>query len=236
MQFLATTLQDARSLGDPRAEAQVLGQLGLIYEQQQQWGDAQRLTTEALNLAQAHPDLAYPLYWQLGRSQVAQGQVNEAIDSYTQSIQLLESLRSDLTTASPDVRYSFRESVEPVYRQLVSLLLSTDTPQHPKAANLIQARSLIESLQIAELVNFFQVDCDLSSLASIDELDPESAVIYPIILSDRLEVIAKLPGQPLQHYSSTLSASRLMGMTNLLRQAISSDAFSRRYLPLAQGF
>ncbi|MGA1410376.1 MAG: CHAT domain-containing protein [Prochlorotrichaceae cyanobacterium] len=236
VQFLATTLQDARSLGDPRAEAQVLGQLGLIYEQQQQWGDAQRLTTEALNLAQAHPDLAYPLYWQLGRSQVAQGQVNEAIDSYTQSIQLLESLRSDLTSASPDVRYSFRESVEPVYRQLVSLLLSTDTSQHPKAKNLIQARSLIESLQIAELVNFFQVDCDLSSLASIDELDPESAVIYPIILSDRLEVIAKLPGQPLQHYSSTLSASRLMGMTNLLRQEISSDAFSRRYLSLAQGF
>ena len=233
-QFLATTLQTAKSLGDERAEAQTLGQLALLYEQQQQWVEAQRLTIQALKLTQEHPDLAYPLYWQLGRSQLAQGQADQAIDSYTQSIQLLESLRSDLTSASPDVRYSFRESVEPIYRQLVSLLLSTDTPQHPEAENLIQARNLIESLQVAELVNFFQVDCDLSSLASIDELDTASAVIYPIILSDRLEVIVKLPGQPLQHYSSPLRSPRLMGMVTLLRQEISSSAFSQRYLTLAQ--
>lgn len=233
-QFLTTTLQEARAIGDSRAEAQILGKLGLVYEQQHQFADAQRLVTNALNLAQADVDLAYQLYWQLGRVQNAQGQADAAIDSYTRSIHLLESLRSDLTTANADVRYSFRDSIEPIYRQLVSMLLSTDTPQYPKSANLIQARNLIESLQVAELVNFFQVDCDLSQLANIDELDPQSAVIYPIILSDRLEVIVKLPGQPLQHYTSPLDAPRLISMTNLLRQEISSSAFSQRYLILAQ--
>jgi len=191
-QFLATTLQTAKSVGDVRAEAQTLGQLALLYEQKQQ------------------------------------------IESYTQSIQLLESLRSDLTSASADVRYSFRESIEPIYRQLVSLLLSTDTPKHPKGKNLIQARNLIESLQVAELVNFFQVDCDLSNLASIDELDSESAVIYPIILSDRLEVIVKLPGQPLQNYSTSLKSSQLLFMINWLQQGISTSGSPQRYLTSAQ--
>jgi CHAT domain-containing protein len=233
-QFLATTLQTAKSVGDVRAEAQTLGQLALLYEQKQQWSEAQRLNIQALQLTQEHPDLAYPLYWQLGRSQVAQGQVDQAIESYTQSIQLLESLRSDLTSASADVRYSFRESIEPIYRQLVSLLLSTDTPKHPKGKNLIQARNLIESLQVAELVNFFQVDCDLSNLASIDELDSESAVIYPIILSDRLEVIVKLPGQPLQNYSTSLKSSQLLFMINWLQQGISTSGSPQRYLTSAQ--
>lgn len=60
-QILATAVQQARSLGDQRAEAYALGNLGGVYEQTQQYSSAQSLTQQALILAQAinAPDIAY---------------------------------------------------------------------------------------------------------------------------------------------------------------------------------
>lgn len=73
--LLATAIQEARSLKDQRAEAYALGYLGGLYEQTQQWSNAQDLTQQALSLAQAMntPDIAYRWQWQLGRLLKAQG-------------------------------------------------------------------------------------------------------------------------------------------------------------------
>ena len=43
----------------------------------------------------------------------------------------------------------------------------------------------------------------------IDRLDPTAAIIYTIILGDRLEVVAAIPGQPLRHYSNDLPPSEI---------------------------
>jgi CHAT domain-containing protein len=40
----------------------------------------------------------------------------------------------------------------------------------------------------------------------IDQIDPRAAVIYPIILPDRLAVILSLPDRPLSYYETVLSA------------------------------
>ena len=37
----------------------------------------------------------------------------------------------------------------------------------------------------------------------LEQIDQKSALIYPILLEDRLEVIAKIPGKPLKHYVTT---------------------------------
>ncbi|MEY2832138.1 MAG: hypothetical protein RLZZ574_1396, partial [Cyanobacteriota bacterium] len=66
-----------------------------------------------------------------------------------------------------------------------------------------------ESLQVAELNNFFREACLDTQEVNIDHLDRQAAVIYPIILSDRLEVILSLPNQPLQHYSTKISQTEL---------------------------
>ena len=233
--LLTQTLEEARTLQDQRAEVQALSKLGALYERQQQWNIAQKFTAAALTLAQQteETDLVYRLLWQLGRLDYAQGNTEAAIVAYTESIQTLNSLQSDLTSASADVRFAFRDAIDPIYRELVSLLLSQDTPETPRPANVIQARNLIESLQLSELVNFFQADCDVSNLTQIDNLDPHSAVIYPIILRDRLEVIVSLPGKPLQHYGSTLSQTTITQGVYLIQREL-SNPFSRRYLPLVQ--
>jgi CHAT domain-containing protein/lipopolysaccharide biosynthesis regulator YciM len=234
-ELLTQTLAEARTLGDQRAEIQVLGKLGNLSERQQQWPTAQHFTVEALKLAQAngYSDLDYRLSWQLGRIQAAQGHTEAAIVAYNNAIKTLNPLQRNLTSASSEVRFAFRDAIDPIYRELVSLLLSQNTPATPRPENVIQARNLIESLQLSELVNFFQADCDVSNLAQIDHLDPHSAIIYPIILRDRLEVIVSLPGQPLQHYGSALSKARITQGISLIQREL-TNPFSQRYLPLAQ--
>lgn len=203
-QLLATAVQQARSLGDQRAESYALGYLGALYEKTQNQPDAQDLTQQALMLAQAiqAPDIAYQWQWQLGHLLRTQGDTKGAIAAYTEAVNTLQSLRRDLAATSPNVQFSFQESVEPVYRQLVDLLLQSDQTSQK---NLEQARDEIQALQLAELENLLRCSLQVAKPAPIDrEVDPTAAVIYPIILDDRIEVILSSYKQPLRHYSKSL--------------------------------
>ncbi len=221
-QLLAKAVQQAQSLKDKRAEAYALSNLGELYEQTAQWENAQQLTEKSLLIAQAinAPEIAYRSSWQLGRIFKAQGNTKNAIASYTESVSILKSLRNDLVAINPDVQFSFREEVEPVYRELVDLLLSKDDPQVSQQ-NLIQARATIESLQLAELDNFFREACIEANSVVIDRLadreDESAAIIYPIILSDRTEVILKLPNSPLTHYTIAKSQPQIEKTLETLR-------------------
>lgn len=222
-QLAATAVQQAKDLGDQRAEAYALGNLGGLYEKAQQWPEAQALTQKALLLAQAinAPDITYQWQWQLGRLLKAQENTQGAITAYAGAVNTLQSLRSDLVAMNPEVQFSFRERVEPVYRQLVQLLLEsggTETRQE----NLKQARNVIESLQLAELDNFFRAACVDATPVLIDQVvdqnDRTAAVIYPIMLADRLEVILKLPQQQnLRHYTAHISQHKLENTLEQLR-------------------
>ena len=230
--LLATALNQARSLGDRQAEAYALGNLGKLYEQTGQLSIAQDLTEQALSLAQAinASDSAYNWQWQLGRLQKKRGDRIGAIASYTQAVKTLQSLRSDLVAVNSDVQFSFRESVEPVYRELVSLLLQQDFK--PSQENLALARATIESLQLAELDNFFREACLDTKPVQLDSINAQSAVIYPIILADRLEVIISLPGQPLRQYTTSIPQNQVEDTINQLRQNLVIRS-KRKFMPQA---
>ncbi|AOX03433.1 hypothetical protein BJP34_31900 [Moorena producens PAL-8-15-08-1] len=200
--YLADAIKLARNLGDKRAEAEAIGNLGTLYEYNQRLDEAQDLTEKALVIAQGiqAPDLAYQWQWQLGRILNLKQDKKNAIAAYYQSVITLQSIRSDLVTISSDIQFDFRESVEPVYRELVGLLLEPNASQE----NLKKARDVIESLQLAELDNFFRDACLDAKPANIDEIDPNAAIVYTIILPDRLEVIVTLPGQPLRQITTNL--------------------------------
>ncbi|MGF1938965.1 MAG: CHAT domain-containing protein [Nostoc sp. ChiQUE02] len=225
-QLLAIAVQQARDLQDQRSVAYALGNLGGLYEQTQQFRSAQDLTEQALILSQAInvPDITYRWQWQLGRLLKAQGDIQGAIAAYTESVKILQSLRNDLVAINPEVQFSFRDEVEPIYRQLVNLLLQSEGSSQKSQDNLIQARAVIESLQLAELDNFFRVAClqgrPIQIDSVIDQKDPTAAVIYPIILADKLEVILKLPQQPLRHYKTTITASEVERTLEQLRQEL----------------
>jgi CHAT domain-containing protein len=226
VEILDIALQQAQSLGDRSAQAQVLGYLGLIYEQTGQLSMARDLTQQALLKAQ-EIQLSEPTYqwqWQLGRILLAQKEVKAATSSYSEAVKNLQFLRRDLVTLNPDFQFSFREQVEPIYRQLVELLLQTDGESEPPQENLVKARQTIESLQLAELENFFREAC-LQPKVEIDRIidrsESATAVIYPIILPKRLAIIVKLPHKErLLYYQTAIDKQQLEEKIKLLRQSL----------------
>ncbi|MDX2211776.1 MAG: CHAT domain-containing protein [Oculatellaceae cyanobacterium bins.114] len=220
---LSTAYQQAIQLNDQRAISYVLGTLGYLYEQSEQFSDAKPLTQQAMILSQSiqADDLSYRWQWQLGRMVKLENQQSEAIALYSEAYNSLQRVRNDLIAANPDLQFSFRNDVEPIYRDLVDLLLQK-APQvfkpKEKQAILGQARSIIDSLRVAELQNFFRAAClDATSQidAIINEQTPTAAVIYPILLRDRLEIILKLAGTDLMQY--TLPASSEAEITQVLK-------------------
>lgn len=222
-QLLAQAVQQAQSLQDKPAESYAIGTLGELYEKTDQFSDAQKLTEKALFIAQSvnASDIAYQWQWQLGRVLKQQGDIKGAIAYYSEAFKTLQSLRSDLVAINPDIQFSFTESVEPVYRQFVELLLQSQENSTPNQDNLKQARFVIESLQLAELDNFFRSACvnpkqELDPL--IDQKDQRAAVIYPIILPNSLDVILKLPNQDLRHYRTIIAQDKVEGIVEDLRE------------------
>ncbi|MBE9144287.1 CHAT domain-containing protein [Planktothrix mougeotii] len=198
-QMLTVAIQQAKNIGNQRLEAYATGSLAGIYLKNNDIEQAQKITQKALLLAQQikAEDIAYLWYWQLGYLLKIQGDIKGAMIGYNEAINILKSLRSDLVTLNPDLQFSFRDNVEPVYRQFVDLLLQPENNIPVSQKNLKQARDVIEALQLSELENFFREACLEARPQQIDEIidkiDPTAAVIYPIILSNRLEIILKLP-------------------------------------------
>lgn len=208
-QQLARAIHQARSLEDIQAESAALAQLGHLYEQNQQWATALDLTQQSLALlSSARASYANAQgEWQLGRILRAQGATEQATAAYGDAVSQLDALQYDLVALKPDAKFSFRDRIEPVYRGYVELLLS-DVEQQPdnvKQQRLQQARDSMEALQLAELQNYFREACLTYQTRKIETIDPQAAIVYPIVLRDRLEVIVSLPHQPLQHHRVDLT-------------------------------
>ncbi|NEQ67510.1 MAG: CHAT domain-containing protein [Symploca sp. SIO2D2] len=191
-QQLTLALQQARELQEPRAEAYALGQLGELRLEYGQLEQAEENTRQALIVAQSigASDVVYRFQWQLAQILKEQGKSAGAVAAYENAVSNLDILRNDLVSVNRDVQFSFRDSVEPIYREFVSLLLSEEDSSQQDIA---KARKIIESLQEAELVNFFQENCLTASPVEIDQIDSKAGVISPIVLKDRIEVIVTLP-------------------------------------------
>lgn len=190
--LLTTANQQANALGDRRVQSYSLGALGELNEKAGRATQAEAYTRQALVLSQLQnaADITYQWQWQLARLRKQAGDRNGAIAAYEKTLDTLSTLRTDLIAMNPEVQFSFRDSIEPIHRELVALLLDSATPSE---AELEQARTTIESLQLAELDNFFREACLDVNEVDIDAVDRQAAVIYPIILDDRLEVIISLP-------------------------------------------
>lgn len=235
-QFLETGIKQAREIGDRRAEAYSLIELGKLYWEQGE-ADAPNITQQALKIAQEinGTDLVARAAGQLGGILKEENNIIEAIPAYDIAFQNLQSLRNDIVAINTDVQFTFKESIEPIYRDFVSALL---TP--PKSGvevsqnNLKKARQVIEALQLAELDNFFRDACLNTQPVTIDEIDVEAAVIYPILLKDRLEVILSIPNQPLQHYTTQLTGDQVEATLKQLYSSLSPGYPSNERLKLSQ--
>lgn len=234
-QLLKEGVRDAQALGDPRLESFALGEVAYLYELNQQYAEALDLTERALVLAKTiRAEDAIALWqWQMARILKMQGDREGALVAYQEAVKTLKNLRQDLVTTTAEVQFSFRESVEPVYRELTALLLDRLDQYSPaeQQIRLQQARETIESLQLAELENFFREACLEMETQSIDSIDPQAAVIYPIVLNDRVEVIVSLPDGSLHHSRYELGESRRTQILKDFRKAFNPVLPANRVMP-----
>ncbi|NEP19255.1 MAG: hypothetical protein F6J97_20555, partial [Leptolyngbya sp. SIO4C1] len=170
----------AAALNDPVAISQSLGNLGGLYEyfswletsstkalNENTWHQAaQMLTEQALLAAQPSelPDIAYQWQWQLARLHKAVGQIETAVNDYRRAVDTLRAVRNNLLTIDSEVQFSFRDNVEPVYRELADLLLRAEVPSQ---AALKEVVGLIDNIQLAELESFLQ--CNLVGTVELTE-------------------------------------------------------------------
>ena len=236
-QIVHSAVAQAQYLTDLRAKSYALGHLGTLYTHQQMWPQATAMTQKALSLVQSIDagDLSYQWHWQLGKIYTAQEQRSAAINAYTAAFTTLESLRRDLVATNSDVQFSFKEQVEPVYRELVDVLLRS-SPAAPSPSALAQARDVIEALQQIELENYFRSACLDHQRVKIEDVDQRgTAVIYPIILPDRIEVLLSLPNQPhLRQYTTHLSQEHVESTLVQLRQFLETPYIDLKGQKLAQ--
>jgi CHAT domain-containing protein len=232
--LLNTAIARSRTVKDKRSEAQAIGTLGSVYRSIGQNRSAKQLTEQALLIAEnlPAPDLAYRLHWQLGRIITKlDPQDPRAIITYQQAIGHLKTLRNDLSASEADLQFSFRDSVEPVYRELVDLLLKDN--DRTIANNLAAARDLIESLQVAELENYLRQGCLDTYTVPLDKIDRSATIVYPIILPNRIATIAAIPGQPLRYYSRSISEAEVDNIVKGLRNKLDNYEF---YAPQERAF
>ena len=99
-----------------------------------------------------------------------------------------------------DLPFDFRAKVEPVYRELIELLLSKNNNQ-PLQEDIVKSRDLILQLQDAELQSILLCDFGQNTETIpihqfIDQNQlTDTAIIYPIILQNKIAVITKIPLQ-----------------------------------------
>ena len=237
--LLKKALSITRNIGDRRAESFALGSLGQIYQSAGQTSDAMELTQQAqLAAGEANAaDSAYRWQWQAGRLLKAVGKTKDAIASYEQAIATLQSIRSNLVAINTDLQFDFRDSVEPVYRELMQLLLepSRDMSQEQQKTNLNKVIDTLELLKLAELQNYFGNECvevaQAEAKSEVNLLDANAAIIYSVILNDHTELILRLPDGGLTSYVVSLNQEQIQQEIDQLRKFLEKRSTNEYLLP-----
>jgi CHAT domain-containing protein len=228
--LLETAIAHARTLEATQTEVYALGALGHWYEVTGQRSPAEDYTEQALKRARKLnvPEAIYRWEWQLARLQKQQGNRKQAIVAYQRAVDAIEQIPQNLAdihknlsasnfggAIESDLQFYFNQQVEPLYRQFVDLLLQDQQPsQEISQENLQQARKVIQQLQRAQLEQLLQCSLPDGSPQNLDDLvdqsEPREAIIYPIVLDDRIEVIVKIDGRSeLLHHAEAIEAEKV---------------------------
>jgi CHAT domain-containing protein/Tfp pilus assembly protein PilF len=230
----------ADGIGDRRTASYAWGHLGRLYEIEDRYPESLQLTRRATFAAQQvnAPESLYRWEWQTGRLLTKMGNVDDAVNAYRRAVRTLQSIRPELSVNYGSPQESFRDTIGPVYFELVDLLLKrAASVQDPgqAAPYLIEARESVELFKAAELRDYFRDDCVDTALSKITQLDTvakTAVVIYPIILPTRTELLLSLPGG-LKRILVPVSADTLTEEVRELRRKLEKRT-TREYLPHAQ--
>ena len=237
---LSEAVKVADGIGDRRTLSYAWGYLGKLYEDERRYDEALQLTRRATFAAQQinAPESLYRWEWQTGRLLTKQGNIDDAIGAYRRAVRSLQSIRPELSASYGAPQTSFRETMGPLYFELVDLLLQRGQAlrdPNQVAPYLIEARDTVELFKAAELRDYFRDDCVDTALSKVTKLDvvaKTTVIIYPILLPDRTELLIGLP-TGLKQVSVPVGMETITQEVREFRRKLEKRT-TREYLPHAQ--
>jgi len=230
---------DAETLHNPTLSSLAQGSLGHLYERDNRLDEASSLTDRAAFAAQqaSAPELSFRWDWQRARIARQRGQTDLALTSYRRAIAELQSVRQDIPVEFRDGRSSYRITFGPVYLEYSDLLLRRASADPSGATPLLrEARDTIERLKETELQDYFRDSCVTSFEAkrrSIETIAAGTAVIYPISLADRLELLVSF-GNELRQFTSPIPVTPLRAEVQRFRELLEKRETNEYLVPARQ--
>jgi len=183
---------------DSRLETEALDALAQLYENQGRIADGLALTVQALRTAETlspaqKADLVISLEWRRGRLLNARGDLDAALAAYRRAVEQIDVVRQDIPVEYEDGRSSYRTLFEPVYTTYADLMLRQVDTRSSEAGQLLlqQVVQTLELIRQTELQDFLGDRCSTEAVQGGARrlLPAGTAVLYPLILTDRLELL-----------------------------------------------
>jgi CHAT domain-containing protein len=235
---LQTAAAWAQALDDKLLASLALGSLGRLAEREGRVAEAERFTDQALFAAQQTKaaELSARWEWQRARLLRRQGNVAAALPSYRRAVAALEGVRQEIPVEYRGGHSSYRATYGALYLEFADLLLRQAAAAPSAAASLLkEARDDVELLKEGELQDYFRDSCVTSFEAkrrSIDTIASGTAVIYPIVLPDRLEILVSF-GTEQRQFTVPIAAAALREEVRSLRRLL-EERTTNQYLAPAK--
>ncbi|MEH2014389.1 CHAT domain-containing protein [Nostoc sp.] len=199
---------------DKLKQAQMLNYISLASQQLGEWQEANKAITESMKLLET-ADLSSSAERLLIIAQALNTRGNvfryykniqKAVADYTNTFKILQNLALQQKPLNRDFNYTslLRESTQSWIELLFQSLEGKISEE-----NLRKVLEIIEYMKINEFNDFVNTAYSNSKIEQIEQSiskDNSTAVIlYPIILQKELQVIVKIPKQPLQSYTTQIS-------------------------------
>jgi CHAT domain-containing protein len=228
----------AEAIHSKLLSSEALGGQGRLDEREGRLDQAAQLTRQALFTAQqaAAPELSARWEWQQARLLRRQGRIEPALASYRRAVTDLQSVRQYIPVEYRGGHSSYYTIYGSLYLEFTDLLLRRTSLDTGHAAPLIrEARDTVEQFRVTELQDYFRDSCIASFEAkrrSIDTIAPGTAVLYPIVLPDRTEVLVSI-GEEQTRLTIAISAKQLREQVLAFRQLLAKRT-TNEYLPPAR--
>lgn len=226
----------ADQLHDAAIRSLALGNLGKLAAAAGHAAEASRFTDRALFSAQqgGSAELSYRWDWQQGRLAWQSRDPAAALADYRRAVAALEAVRQDIPVEYRNGQSSYRVTFGPLYREFADLLLR-QAPREPanRARLLREARDAIEQLKESELQDYFRDSCIANfseRRQSIDTVAPGAAVLYPIALPDRLELLVSF-GPHIRQFTLPLREAALRSETRQFRELLEKRTTNQYLIP-----
>lgn len=243
-ELLSEAARSSAAQGDRRTQSYALGYIGQLYMLEGRYAEALDMTRLAAGAAQqaGAPESLYQWEWQRGRLFLKLKDRDAALAAYRRALDTLAPLRDELQRPLTPDAARLAPQIQPLYLELVDILLQqarhysaqTDQARQLEQATALrlEARERMEDLREVQLQAYFQDECILVRHfpeVPLEQVSPAAAIIYPIVLPDRLEVLISTSFGGLQQYTTHIQAPQIYEQIHQL-QGLLEKRTTRQFL------